>query len=206
MANDSIFGNIVPGVLLENAVMEIIHSWMPTYLQELERQLGWERGRIPSPRYYTTRNEFDSFPEDKMPMCVVVSPGLADPPTREGDGTYSADWAIGVGFAAQAKDADSSHAMATIYAAAGRALLLQHTSLGGVAHGIEWIDESYDDLVTEENRTIRAAYNIYRVSIWDVVKKGAGPVAPTTPPDPENLPGSNWPTAETIEIAVGSGL
>jgi hypothetical protein len=196
-----IFERIVAGFQVEGAAISTIKAWMETYLRELELQIGWPAGKIPNPAWYTTRNEFDSFPTDRMPMCVVVSPGLAEQPTKEGDGKYSAWWGLGIGFAAAARDADSSHILATIYGAAARAIMLHHSSLGGFANGVEWIDESYDDLVNEEERTIRACYNIYRVLVWDVTTKGVGPAAPTAP-NPATQPGSDWPTADIIGIAI----
>src|SRR4051812_35803706 len=146
----SIFGNILVGTQLEVAVMDTLRAWMPTLLQEIEIQLGRTRGEIPVPRYYTTRNEFTSYPEDQMPMCVVVSPGLLTPPTKDGEGIYSAWFQIAVGFAASAKDADASGFLAKIYGAAGRWILLNKGGLGGLGAGTDWDDESYDDLVSEE--------------------------------------------------------
>lgn len=192
-----VFGNIIIGTQVETAVIDTLVMWMPTYIREIELQLGRAQNLIPPPKTYTTRNEFTSFPADLMPLCVVVSPGLADPPTTEGDGTMSAWWSVGVGLAAAARDADASGFIAKIYGAAARALLLQNASLGTFAQGVEWVDESYDDLVTEEERTIRACYNVFRVKVWDIVTKGAGPVAPA---NPATQPGSTWPTANIVKI------
>jgi hypothetical protein len=198
---DDIFGNIFVGVQLDGAVISTLKSWMPTYLREIEQQLGWTDSPIPDIRLWTTRNEFTQFPADQMPMCVVVSVGLTGAPTKEGDGTYSGQFSLAVGFAAAGRDADTSKALATIYGAAGRAILLHKSGLGGLAEGVQWEDESYDDLVTEDERVVRACYNIYRVDVDNIVTKGAGPATPT-PPDPVNQPGSQWPTADTIVIDI----
>jgi hypothetical protein len=193
------FGELIVGTQLEVAVMDTLSDWMPVYIREIELQLTRPQGKIPPPRTYTTRNEFTSFPDDQMPICVVVSPGLADPPTKEGDGTYSAWWSVGVGFAAAARDADASGFVAKVYGAACRGVLLgSHSSLGGFATGLEWVDESYDDLVTEEERTIRACYDIFRVHKTGIVTRGVGPT--TLPNDPASQPGSTWPTANTVKI------
>jgi hypothetical protein len=128
----------------------------------------------------------------------VVSPGLADQPTKEGDGTYSAWWSMGIGFAAAARDADASAFLAKLYGAAARKVLIDKKSLGGFVQSTEWVDESYDDLVTEEERTIRACYLIFRVYKWGVATEG-GPPEPI-PPDPATQPGSTWPEANTVVI------
>lgn len=196
MASD-IFGNIFIETELESAVMAQFATWMPVYIREIEIQLARTPGQIPPPKQYTTRNEFTSFPEDKMPMCVVVSPGIDNEPKAEGDGTYSAEFLVGVGFAAAARDADASGLMAKIYGAAGRKILLDKQSIGGIARGVEWVDHNNDELVTEDERTIRASYDIFRVKVWDVVTRFSGPLAPA---DPVNQPGSNWPTANIVKI------
>lgn len=197
---EDIFGPIFVGRQIEDAALETLRTWMPTYLQEIELQLQRVRGEIPAPRLYTTRNEFTQFPEDQMPMCVVVSPGLVSEPKREGDGTYNAWFALAVGFAAAGRDADTSRFLAQVYGAAGRAILLHKSSLGGVASGVEWTDESYDNLVTEDDRVVRACYNMYQFHVAGIVQKGMGPAV--TIPDPVEQPGSQWPSAETIEIDV----
>lgn len=194
-----IFGPIFVDTTLETAAMNQFDLWMPTYIQEIEIQLGRTRGQIPPPKQYATRNEFTSFPADLMPMCIVVSPGLDGEPTAEGDGTYSAWFQLGVGFAAAARDAEASGFLARVYGAAGRKILLDRQSIGGVAHAVQWVDHSNDDLVTEDERTIRASYDIFRVHIWNVVTRGAGPAAPAVP-NAATQPGSQWPTANTVKI------
>lgn len=196
-----IFGPIVVGTDVERAVMDTLKLWMPTLLQEIELQQARTRGLIPLPRLYTTRNEFDSYPEDQLPMCVVVSPGLVGPPTKDGEGYYSATWAMAIGFAAQGKDADTSGYLAKVYGAAARWIVLNKGSLGGFASGVEWEDESYDDLVSEDARVVRACYNLYRVAVDGVVQKGVGPPTPTVP-DPTTQPGSQWPDIELVDIDI----
>jgi hypothetical protein len=173
---------------------------MPTYLREIELQLGLADHTIPAPRTYTTRNEFTTFPEDQMPICVVVSPGLAEEPYMEGDGTMTAWWTLGVGVLASASTEEDTNFLSKMYAAAVRAIMLQKSSLGGVCIGIEWLDESYDDIPDEsQERTIRAAQWVGRAYIDGVVVRDAGPIGP---PDPETQPGSEWVIATSGSILL----
>lgn len=197
MVPESVFGTITVGTEVETAVMAQLAAWMPTVIQEIELQYNRERGKIPPPKMYTTRNEFTSFPTDILPLCVVVSPGLADPPTKDGEGVFEAWWTLGVGFAAEARDADAAGFLAKVYGAAGRKILLTHQSLGGVTQKVVWVDESYDDLVVEDDRTVRATYLIFRVLKGDIVTEYAGPAAPA---NPATQPGSTWPTANIVKI------
>jgi hypothetical protein len=72
----SIFEPIFDGHILAESVIATLKLWMPTYLQEIELQRGTERGAIPVPRVYTTRNEFTTFPEDIIPLVIVFRVGV----------------------------------------------------------------------------------------------------------------------------------
>lgn len=196
----SIFKHIFVAHELEVAALETLRIWMPTYLQEIETQIGPTRGLIPAPRTYTTRNEFTTFPEDQMPICVVVSPGLAGEPYAEGNGTMSGWFSLGIGVLASASTEEDTNFLSKVYAAAVRAIMLQKSDLGNVCCGIEWADESYDDIPDEsQERTIRAAQWVGRAQIDNLVTRGAGPVGP---PDPETQPGMDWVIAETGSITL----
>lgn len=200
-----IFGPILVGSTVEQAVMETLRTWMPTYIEEIELQLGRARGLIPPPKMYTTRNRFESFPDDRMPMCVVVSPGFTDQPTADGEGNYFGWLGMGVGCIAAARDAEAAGFLSKLYAAAARAILLHNPGLKDAlgnprAIGTEWVDESYDDtIVSEEDKTVKAAYVLFRVKVDNVVSRWTGPI---TPPDPAILPGSQWPTADIVDTKV----
>lgn len=196
----SIFKHIFVAHELEVAALETLRIWMPTYLQEIETQIGPTRGLIPAPRTYTTRNEFTTFPEDQMPICVVVSPGLADEPHVEGNGTYGAWFSLGVGVVASAATEEDTNHLAKVYAAAVRAIMLQQAALGGICTGMEWVDESYDDIPDEsQERTIRASQWLGRAYVDDIVTRYTGP---TEPADPDVLPGTNWPPITSGSIIV----
>lgn len=195
-----IFRPIFVGHTLELATIDTLVTWMPTYLQEIELQLGRTRGLIPAPRTYTTRNEFTTFPEDQMPICVVVSPGLASEPYAEGNGTYGAWFSLGVGVLASAAKEEDTNLLSKIYAAAVRGIMMQQSTLGGICTGMEWVDESYDDIPDEsQERTIRAAQWLGRAYIDDIVTRYTGPVEPA---DPVDQPGSLWPNIISGSIVV----
>jgi hypothetical protein len=191
-----LFGPIFVPSFLEQAVIDTLKLWLPTYLAEVELQLEREQGLIEPPRSYTTRRRFEKFPEDQIPTCVVVSPGLANEPHKEGDGSHRAEWALGVGVIVSAPDQESTNLVAKIYGAAIRACLLQKSSLGGVASGITWYDESYDDLPSDDTaRTLGAAALYFRVEVEDIVNSRVGPNVPTPP-------GTQWGVAETVTVTI----
>lgn len=200
-----VFGPIVIAPDIEDAVKETLEAWTPTVIQEIELQHGLQRGQIALPKTYATRERFRSFPEDRMPACVVVSAGLAQEPMADGEGTFNAWFGIGVGFAAVARDAKSASFLTKVYVAAARWILVNKSGLrdadGNIrASMIEWVDESYDEEIeTTDERTIMAAYVLFRVNVDSVVSRAGGPI---TPPDPIQTPGSDWPTAETTDVEV----
>jgi hypothetical protein len=201
----SVFRPIFVGAILEQAVIDTIKKWAPTYLREIERILGRQMGDIPAPRSYTTRRRFEKFVEDQTPTIIVVSPGTADEPSMEGDGHYRAEWALGVGAVVSTSTQESTNLVAKIYGAAIRSLLIQHGSLGGVASGIRWMDESYDDLPSDDSdRTLGSAALYFRVEVDEVVNRYGGPDGTFFPaePDPDLQPGSEWPPAETVEVTL----
>lgn len=200
-------------------VIDILKKWMPTYIAELERQIGWSRKPIPSPRSWTTRTRFTHYPEDQLPQCIVVSPGLADPPKKSDGGMFTAEWSVGVGVIVSAKDEASTKALARFYAACVRAIMIQHQSLDNKANGVIWYDESYDDIEDEEDtaRNLCAGTGYYRVRVEDVVTWPGGPRTPMSPipsgddnpgesrwpdPDPVGQPGIDYPVVESYTVTL----
>jgi hypothetical protein len=203
LTND-IFRPIFDASVLEEAVIETLRAWYPTYIQEMEHQRGWTRGRIQSPRTYGTRNEFNTFQDEAMPVVIVVSPGLADPARADGDGRYVGWWSLGVGIVARANDEENTNRIAKVYAAAARAILLHKQGLDGswAFGGVEWVDENFADIPTvEREKTIKSAQVIFRVWVDELVTKNAGPAYPVAP-DPDTQPGTDWPEVETADVAV----
>lgn len=199
--NGDVFGSIKTGYQVEQAVMETLRDWMPTAIMELEYQEGREVGLIQPPRYYA-RPRFEGFPMDYHPMIVVVSPGLADRPAAEGDGRYRGWFVMGLGCTAISRDDALASYLSKFYVAAARWVMLNQQTLrdevSGInrASGIEWMDETYDDSVAQdEDQSIRASYGIFQVLVEDLVTRQTGVKQKYTP-------GSKWPTANVIGINV----
>lgn len=199
--SESIYRTIFSADQLETQVATTLRLWLPQYIKEIEDQRGREVGLIPPPRTYTRRNEFQSFPDDQLPFCIVVSPGLVEPPVADGEGRYRGWWGVGVGVVAAASTEEDTNALVKIYGAAVRAVMLQQPDLGGSeSQGVEWEDERYDDnlALTDQRRSVGAARVVFRVWVDDVVSRWNGP----TTPDPGDWPpGSVWGTVEHVIIS-----
>jgi len=201
---EDIFQPIFDGYLLTQAVTATLKAWYPTYIREIELQRGWPPGEIPPPRTYAERWKFDSYPDDQIPAVIVVCPGMAEPPTRDGDGVYSGWWMLGVGIIAAANTEDNSERLAKTYGAAARLILSQKQYLDNTWEfgAAEIADESYQDIPDmEQSRTMRAAQVIARVFVEGMWNKFGGPRYPVQP-DPETQPGSQWPEVEEVFIDI----
>ncbi len=195
----SIFGPIYPINRVEQAVADTLSTWFNTYLREVELQNDMDGYGLEVPRSYAVRPDLDQFPEEMKPAVVIMSPGLAAPPTKEGDGTYTCKVRIGVIIFNQAPDRESVNMNSKLYAAAARAILIQKRSLGGIADSSMWEAEVYDEMPSDGQRSTGIAVLQFVFDIPGVVNQYGGPTQPG-PPDPDTLPGSFWGTVETTDL------
>jgi hypothetical protein len=200
----SSFGGITPADQIEDAVRGLVVEWAPTYIHELERRSGRPVGSLAKLHAYPTANALFKPSGYKGPGFVVISTGLASEPEKYGKsgppGTfaYRAWWAFNVAVIVSAKDHASTNTNLKAYAAAVRALIVQHPSLGGIAEDTLWTDESYDDIDVERTRTFAVAELVFRTLIADAQTITGGPV--DGGPDPG--PVGDWPTVTEVDIDI----
>lgn len=145
------------------------------YLNEVGDQQ--DRGDLPDFRSITTANDYDKWPEDQLPAAIVISPGLAEEPARHGK-DWKARWALGIGVVVSAGTRSDTLDLVGAYAAAVRAMILQNSSLGGFADGTYWIGERYDEIDTDDSRTLAGGQVLFVVDVAAVVDSQGGLVAP----------------------------
>ena len=206
MVTDTIFGPIFDGSVLTRAVLATLKAWFPTYIKEIELQRGYTPGEIPAPKTYVERWAFDSYPDDKIPAVIVVSPGMFEPPRRDGDGTVSGWWSVGVGIIAAANTEDNSERLAKVYGAGARMIMEQKGYLdeSWEFNGCIVLDETYTDIPDiEQARTMRSVHVVSRVQVINMWDAFGGPAQPAAP-DPVNQPGSQWPDVQTTFIDIES--
>src|SRR4051812_42745433 len=92
------FGRIISDDQVEDAVVDTLRKWTPTYLAEVERQRGLAPGYYQRPvdSSFLLHTDFDKWPEEMLPVVEVISPGVDDDPPRKGAGDYHAHFMIGV--------------------------------------------------------------------------------------------------------------
>lgn len=196
----SVFGKIIGKEQVEQAVEATLKKWMTTYLAEIERQRGIPPRSLPEIRNYTNVNEFEKWPEDQLPLVVIISPGLGgEKPRMEGDGTYTAKFLIGLATVVSADTQENTSKIAGMYGAAVRACLAQQQDLGGISTGIEWQDERFDDIPNEERRSLASVQEVFLVEVPGIVNERDGLMAV---PDDPYAPIGDWPEAETVHVTI----
>ena len=189
---------IIAAHQVEEAVKTLFKTWMPTYLKEIEDQYNLDLN-LPDFRSYTVVNEFSDWPETQLPRLLVVSPGWAGPPRVEGDGTYTAFFRVGIGIVVASREREDTNRNIKLYTAAACAMLLQQQGLGGLSGGIDLESVDHDEVSSDMERTLAAAQIIAVVTVPGVLTRRGGPAVPT-PPDPNTIPGEDWPIAQTADI------
>lgn len=174
----ALFGAILDGTEVEEAVLETVRLWEATYLREIEEQKGLDPNSLPAfrSRFAVSEDEPDRWPEDQLPSLVVACPGTLGEPKSDGEGAYHATFAVEVGVIVSANEEGATNRLAKRYAAAVRAILVQHSSLGGFARGLDWMGEAYDRVVERpDQRMLRATVLPFSVEVDDVVQAAHGP-------------------------------
>ena len=195
-------GPLVSGRDVELAAMALLKRWAGTYLAEAERQHGYAPASLPRIRGWATAHDFEKWPEDQLPCILLVSPGLADEPMADGGGVYRVKFSLGIAAIVSARTMSETAALAKLYCAAMRACVLQHQSLEGFAAGVEWLDETYDDLESIDTRSLGAGQAIFSVTVDGFARRWNGPTTPEEPPDPDTDPLPEDPYAERVWVAV----
>lgn len=195
----SIFGEIITGTAVRRAVETTVRLWIPTYLAEVARQENWDGPPLPDFQSYAVSTDIDRLAEDPLPCCIIVAPGLAEVPTREGTGVHRARWRVNVAAVVSGQSREGTMHLAEMYAAATRTLLLQHKSLGGFAEGVVWRNEFYDEVDVDDVRTLAIGVIETIVDVRGIVDSSQGPMAPLV--DPTQDPG-DWPTITSVTVDI----
>lgn len=179
----TVFGNILVASEIEEAAIDLLIKWLPTYLREIERKLEIQVGSTPIPEHFSNRNSLDMLPGEKFPKIIAISPGLDGGPEADGGGIYRANWQLGIGSIIAANSEPLANMQSKIYGAACRAIMLNYPSLGGIATAVRWTDEQYEDLpVPNQNMLLKSAVVYFSVDCGNVATRWSGPVNPDEEP------------------------
>jgi hypothetical protein len=200
----TVFGRIVTADDVERAALQTLKDHAEVYIAEAERQAGREIGAMARPCGFIVATQFEKWPEDQLPVVVLISPGWAGPSRRLGDGSVIARWSLAVGVIHSAAQIERTRSNALIQLGALRTLIAQHQSLGGLAMAVECLDESNEFVPFSDTRSLFGAQSIFTVSVPEAFAYGHGPDGPwgppIDPPDPTDPP--NWGRVKSADVEL----
>lgn len=200
----TLFGPLVHSGKVEQAVQSTLQAWIPTYLREIERQHDKDQGSLPSPRSYRLVSESADpvrWPEDQLPSIIILCPGFAQEPDHQGSGAYRARYAVSVAAMVSARDQGATRQLARLYGIAIAAVLLQKPSLNDFASGVQWVDESYDDIPNDQQRSLACAIEGFTVDVDRVLDTTQGPLTADASEEEES---PEWTEIEEVIIETES--
>jgi hypothetical protein len=209
VSESNVFGRAVSGAHVEAAIVDYLTkpdpdtggTWISTGLGEAERLHDLAPGSVQRPLGIVTASQFEKWPEDQLPVVVVIAPGLARPPVRKGRGALTMTWAVGVAGIVTDVDDVASRLMGQVYALAISIAVNGHKSLNGFASKTEQLDERYDDLDFDDGRTLGAGRCVFEITVEDARTTAGGPLKPLPEPDVGTDPGP-WPPVTDVSIDV----
>jgi hypothetical protein len=192
----TIFGALFGGDQIDAALIDVLETWMPTYLKEIARQRKL-KVQFDRPRSIVAVAEFDRWPEEQLPSIVIVNPGMTGMPLKDGGGTYRASWAVDICISVSAATQADTRRNAQLYIAAARGCIMQRRSLGAGMKSTDWGGESYELIDVDKRRSLAGAKASFVIEREDILTVGAGPTDPEVDPQPED-----WTTVESAGATV----
>jgi hypothetical protein len=194
-------GRIVTKGIVENAVSDVLHDWLPWYLQQTCAAEGFRFYDLPQPNGRpTSDNEAPSSASGrKPPYLVVVSPGVQE--TRRVGRTYRAIFQLGVVAVVTGGDRETTNRRASIYLGSIRTCLLQRGLPESML--VDWVGERTDIFPWDRGMTLVGAQANFLIDVPEVVHLDAGP-RPDQPPviptgdTPEDVP--DHPLVDRIDV------
>lgn len=186
-------------------VLAGVRAWIGDYVRDVERHEGLPVGAVTLPKGWQVAPDIFKWPETQLPAIIVTLPGLTDRAmTRQGDGSFTSEWAVGLTALVRGKNEADAERIADVYGSALILLMLQQAG-GGEGFdtldvvAVEPADESYDEVPQRRSRTLVAATVTFRVELRGRASAAHGPSAPS--PDPTTDPGP-LPEVTDTELTI----
>jgi hypothetical protein len=187
--SSSILGPILGADVVQGTLIAHLKDWMPTYLVAIDEERGLTRGYTAWPKSWQVVPVFDNTLQQQLPAMLVICPGTADKPRKEGDGSYRVTYAVGVAALVKGPDQLTANKIAKRYGAAiSLAVLQEKGRIHPNIHGVSWDGETYDDILPEVDRTLSSATVHFSVEFSNVLNEQVGPAEPIVVPDPLEEP------------------
>jgi hypothetical protein len=209
----SFWGPLVTEVDVDVAVVKTLRQWFPYYLTqaEVERSAELQLGDLarPKPDSYANTIEDDEFLDHTLP-AIIVTTARADEPETDGNGIYNAGFVVRISAVVRGRTPPESRAVAALFGALVRRVLVQQASLLDFAAGTRWRGGTLAALedVTGAGRYLCASINDFTVFVDEVVQAGVGPLVPPDedpvyePPDDSGEPWDPLTSVGDVNVAI----
>lgn len=192
-------GPILDVSLPEQSLLTRLKDFLPLWLNEVDVERGFDPGFTTLPKAYEVVSALDMSSEPQYPAIFIISPGMSEPPAREGNGTIRCTWEINVAAVVQGPTAEATEKLSKRYAAAILGCIMSKRSLGDPnVRGTDYVGDSYDDLPTDQRRTKQIAYLRFHIE-YDHVARSVMVNVPDAPPDDPTTPLPDYPTLSDID-------
>lgn len=192
-----IFGPIVSLPMVEQAVIDLAQTWLPTYIEAVGAAMGAPAGSIQKPKSWQTSYDFDNRATLPTPAFVVVCDRLMSV-EHEGDGGFGGWVRVEAGVLANDTTEASARKVAGLYQMALAMMLEQRPSLNGISSATEvtGLSITLPDTDTRTQALGQVTAQTFIVPMFDSL---AGPQIPsdTVPPIPGPPDGGPYPDPTT---------
>jgi hypothetical protein len=202
---DNAYGPLFGGHSVQEAFYRTLETWLPSYIAEVNRQLG---GKILDvPFEYRHRPDYRTLPRNAGAAILVEVPHTVGEP-HISQNFIRANWRVEVTvYVYGTKDWQETQALTSAYAACVRAAIIQHRGLGGFAETTIWDGEEYLEGEHSATRTTGIAHLNFSVTVGNVMDMMGGvPLPAFAPPGavtyPTDEPSSPVPTVEEVNVEV----
>jgi hypothetical protein len=209
----TIFGPRVDAAYVEEEIKQHLKNWLPTYLANMATDLGKARNTFirddgTAVGSWAHSTQFHVTDATALPAVLIINAGFAEPPKMEGDGSYRATWTIGIGGLVSAggdNPAENSSRLAKRWGSIIAQIMLQADQESEYLEGVEWLDEGYDDVPPQEQRSLGSFRLVFAVEYRNVLNANVGPASPDPLPDPVNNGYPDWgqlPDTDHVHVEV----
>jgi hypothetical protein len=184
----TILGPLISSWSLERVARDLLmpdRNLIGLYLDDVVRQTG-ASVRSERPRTVAVREKARRFSDEQLPALVIVCPGTIADPERDGEGLYTATWAMTVFAVTQTTDADLGRQLASDLCCAASAVLVQTLPrVDSRVIAARWAGEATDDIDVSPDQRSRCIFGRgVLVTVGDVLCDLAGVLADWDIEDP----------------------
>jgi hypothetical protein len=208
-ANPDVYGPIVGGMTIQEAMYNTIQKWLPAYIYEFNRNLGGNILAIPKEYRVKPANRVLSRDLEASVLCVVN--GTTGTPSTTGL-TTRATWNAEVSVCVSGSmDWQETQAITHAYGAALRVAVAQHQSLGNVVSTTKWMGEKYLEGERTSTRTMGLIVINFQVTTASTMNINGGPPSPQyagagVNTNPTLLPPADAPNVRSADVTVNAQI